>query len=159
MFTMPQVTETAINTYTEKSVTTPVAVVANGKMLVMELLRLFLYIAPPDNIAGAGTSTMVAVHISRKSKTSSTKMNDVDVIGYHEIFLNNATAVGICPFPDNTKILDFTDGKGNGLLYAAKEIFIGIKGIANAVVKTANGKMLYRLKAVDPVDYIGIVAE
>lgn len=159
LMTLPYVLETAANTYTEGKVSTPVAVVSNGKMLAMEILRIWVHLSTPDTIAGAGTSTLVTFHIARRTKTAIAYWYDADVIGHAERMVENTAAEGYGHPDRQTIVYDFTDGAGNGLLYAAKELFVGIKGTSNTNQKAVQGKILYRLKEVDVQEYVGLLAE
>ncbi len=58
---------------------------------------------------------------------------------------------------DRTKLLDLTDGNGNGVLVATDSIFCQIVSASTALANAANVKVLYRVYDAGVTEYVGIV--
>lgn len=160
-FISASVAELTINTFTQNTVPTPVlAQTGMGKSLVMEILKVFFAFTNPLIIAANYTRFQVAV--CRKSLTSMPEFENADVLAWarKEVYSLAAAPTGSTSQIDPI-CLDLTDGAGNGILFAGKNIFAQIKGTNNAAgaLGAATIKILYRLKQVDPSEIIGMLSE
>lgn len=155
---LPTATETTINTYAETNVATPVVMMANGQMLVMEILKVIMYSKPPYYVAA--TVTLTDVHLAKKTKTAPIKWDDADCLFYYRQS-EEANAAGTVIANGQNVVYDYTDGAGNGVLYAGKNIYLGVRSTSAGagVFAAVNARILYRLKVVDAKEFVGIVTE
>ena len=76
-----------------------------------------------------------------------------------QMYIGAFTALG--SFADSTAqplIQDLTDGAGHGVLIATDDINFGILGFSsNTIAMTFSVKILYRIKSVGLIEYLGIV--
>jgi hypothetical protein len=153
------VTEGTVNVFTEESVATPVIRdLGNGKAMVMEILKLYFEMDAPELINIVNTT--VRCQLTIQSQTGIQILSHPDVImKYHRgiTCVDTAATDGTVALylGDEVKEFDLTDGNGNGLIYANKNIFLGIQGANNTTVKHARVKILFRLKKVNAQEMIG----
>lgn len=156
-----EVVEDTVNVYNQKEYPTPVVEqIESGKALVMELLKIMVWLHPPEAINATKTKTQM--HISSKTNGS------IQSIAKHGTYADNYiekevldTAVTDATFDigyvDSYRVFDLTDGNGNGVLFGKKSMFIAVKGSSNVAVKSALAMVIYRLKKVSAVELIGLI--
>lgn len=155
-----KITESAANTYTEDSESTPVVTqLVDGNAQVIEILKIMTNLEAPDLLAA--TKSTSNMHISSKSETAIKYLEDSNVIIHEDrqveaVGARTAEATGVtnCKHP---AIYDFTDAEGNGLLFAGKKIYIGVTGVGCNNPMSARAKILYRLKKVSAAELLGII--
>lgn len=157
------VTESAANTYTQGTgVATPVVMqMADGRALVMELLKLFVKVSEPEIVAA--TRCQVGWQLTRKSQTALLTLDHPDILGYDVTDINSigartAEATG-CIRSQAIQGIDLTDGNGNGILYAGATLYIAVKGVSCTTAKTCALKVLYRLKTVNANELVGMLRD
>ena len=150
--------------YAESETRTPV--VAGGK-LVMEILKIQYDLPTPDmSSAGASSADELAqhdVHLSSKSETVIQNFIENTVIDKARTKVMSqfaeATETGGAGFVvEEIVVHDLTDGRGNGVLYAAQAIFLGslTSGITTVSPRV---RILYRLVKVSADELLGIIAD
>lgn len=153
-----EVTEDAANTYTQSRTATPVvSTLANGKALVMELLKIWFSFSVDAGQDGD------AVHIELSSSVSAALQGEgsgelLCRISITNRFTTSGSKTNIL-YPAMGIIYDMTDGNGNGLLYGNREIFLAVQGVSQGSAEFATCKLLYRLKEVSATELIGILQQ
>lgn len=145
-------TETAANTFTQTTLPTPV--VSQGEQVyIMELLKLFVFM----DSGALGDGDSVNWQLTKASQSATVNFDNPDVIlrgsqlsthltsGHNEIY--------------NPHQYDLSDGAGNGLLMAKRNLYFGVQGVSQAGALSVRFKLLYRLKKVPASEYIGIIEE
>lgn len=145
------VTESAANTFTEADFPTPVMQIGNGKLLVMEMLRILADVPIGDLVNGDA----VYAAIYDRARTSIPGIADHGVLFRMSSYATITTSGGT---NDRSLVqVDLTDGAGNGLLYARDTIRIAIAGGSQGSALQFQAAILYRMKEISAEEYIGIV--
>lgn len=133
--------ETAANTFTENSFPTGTLLEAG---FVLEVLRIKLEI---ESIVDQGANDGLKIAIYERSRAAMPHLNDSGVFAVYDFESEVAGGSGVSEmlkFHD----YDFTDGGGNGIASAQKELFIGIQGVGQTNPQTANVAVLTRVTRV-----------
>jgi len=154
-------TQTAPNTFIEKSFDVPVVRVGNksGRTVVMEMLRVEWLVPVPDaNSTTGGNNPRCYAQLTTSSKTNSAN-NDGDLIAQAGNFNRGAFTAGQSYFvtQENPFREDLTDGQGHGILVATDKVFLGFTTNVFGAPQEVSCRVLYRWKEVGLTEYIGIV--
>lgn len=148
------VDESAANSFTEKEHNTPVhQSLEGGAALVMEILRIFLNTDEGDQLSGDS----VQVEIGDRSASG---MRGQDAAGVLVSYSDKTTLTtsGAC-WSCNPKIFDFTDGNGNGMLYAKRKMYMSVLGTNQGSALTPRASILYRMKKLTAQELVGILED
>lgn len=161
-FTISSGTQTALNTYREGAIPTPVPrnKVQSGEVTVMEILKIYFDLAEPDtNNSAAGNVLQVQAQLATKSQIAIDPSQPTVFAWANKIIRGAFTAAGTYGTAYMEPLVwDATDGAGHGILVATDNIFFGINTVNFAgAFATASCKILYRMKNVSLAEYIGIV--
>lgn len=156
-----KVTQAVANTHTEASYSTPCANYGE-EPVVMELLKVFFFdgISEFRNVL----EPYVDVFVQKKTLAAAPSPDSPDVITgtrRRAVIIDTAATdatVGAIQTPEPL-VIDLTDGAGNGILFANKTMILSISGANNSGVKSAQCKILYRLKRVAATELLGILSE
>lgn len=157
--------ETVLNTYREVPTSTPVVTVSgSNKAIVMEVLKIFYNHSTPEIINVLRTS--IAMTVATRSFSTLQQISSPGVLARIdseiEVFDSAATdaTVVVQYYKGSAEhVVDLTDGAGNGILVASKNLYLGVKGNQRTVLAQALGKILYRLVEVSAAELVGIIAE
>jgi len=133
----------------------------SGTATIMEILKVFFDLPPPDAVAaGATLKGADAVLLTSQPGSAFTPFNDGHVIAQaRSSSISAFTAGGSGMMANQTMphMYDCTDGDGHGVLVATDNLWLQVDttGFTNAA--TFRIKILYRFKKVKLVEYIGIV--
>lgn len=144
----PENRESAINTYTEVSVGTPVSRTDKRAMLIhiVEFTR-------PANLDVAADNDEFGAQITKQSKATLITLNDDDVIVLDKLVLKMLTS-GITQYNQNKRIRFDPP-----ILYAKSSIFFGIKSTGQAAVKTSYCRVGYTLETVPSEVFIDALVD
>ena len=142
------VTESAANTFTQKEENTPIAQVGKGNTLVMELLKVFIQHSPGDLLDG----DRIKFALYDRSKIATPSMEAAGVLLVVDI-----KSVGTSSNIDTFRMIDVTDGAGNGPIYARNKIYLSVEGVGQTAALNASGGILYRLVEIGPSELIGTI--
>lgn len=160
-FLKMQIVESAANTWTSYSVATPVVQdLMDGKALVMEILKVAWDLTMPE-ITNVQSNSVQSL-LTDRAFTDWNTIGSAGVIDKckreNVCFDTGATDATLVEFAaEGIFYHDLTDGAGNGILYGASSIFLGVRGINCAAVKTASINIIYRLKEVSAAELLGII--
>lgn len=143
-----QVVESAANTFTEANFATPSLLEAG---YVMEILRITTALESIPDISG-GDRYEVAIY--DRTKSAIPAHSDDGVLVSYKRHIGLATQGG-SEF-GSVHIWEFTDGAGNGLLYAGKRLYIAVLGESQTNPQTIGAQILYRLKKTSVEEIIGL---
>lgn len=145
------VDESAANTYTETEFQTPVHEAPGGGRNSMEIMKIIYELEDPDNEANQNNTTIS--HITHTTEADTLALNDREsLMVMKNINHNIVSGVQLIEYP---RVIDLTDGKGNGVIYPHKAMFVAVKGIGNAGATTFRVKILYKFKRVTAQELIG----
>lgn len=157
-FRMPYLIESAPHSYTEVNKTTPVVSnIGANKSMVMEILKIFMHIVPAALEDAEETSSRV--HIADRTNNNVIDFSKAGCILYAKeqcMVLDTATTDGTVAvaFPSPTKVYDYTDGNGNGVIFGGPTLFMGIAGGGtNAGTGVVTAAILFRMKKVSAGEY------
>lgn len=158
-------TESAPNTYTSRSVRTPVVRgfgISGEKAIVMEILKIFMNCAMSDIVND--TVTAVNIQLTKHVQTAILNVDDPEIIAMrtkttycYDTGTTDATIV--TSDPGEWLEWDLSDGQGNGWLFAYEEIHLGVHSLLNANVKEGGAKILYRMVEVTASELLGLLGE
>lgn len=161
MLTTPIVNQTAANAYTEAGFPLPINRFpeSSGKVVVMEILKVWFYMSEADAVNAAGGNNIQMVGRLSTSALAAINANDPRVIAvqektYRGSFTAGGTAVTAIVEPTE---INLTDGAGHGVLVATDQMFIAVVSSNFANAGSVFAKILYRFKRVSLQEYIGIV--
>lgn len=147
------VTETASNTYTEAEFATGVPrSQGKNKTTVMNIIKLIMQYRPGDSFDNADT---ISVHIADRSHPSGVNMGVAGVVWSD--LLKYQLATNGARYNEYTKVVDLTDGKGKGYLYAKQKIFLAVQGVDLTDPQTFVAAICYTLVDIPSVEFIGII--
>ena len=158
---VPQNTTSAANIFTEIQVPLPINRFpeSSGKIVIIEVLKIFWDLAEADANNAAGGSVMTSLAQLSTSTLLAISPTSPRLIGYAQKNYRGAfTAAGtyqaaiIEPF-----VTDLTDGAGHGMLVATDNIYFGVNTAGFTGTAAFSAKILYRFKRVSLQEYIGIV--
>jgi len=152
------VVQTANNTYKETAIPLPqMNQLGNGKVWVVEILKVFLSWETPQTIIA--TAIWQQVHLCTKTKTTTSGLSDKDCIMMDEDSAYGQAAItpGVTVFASRTKQFDLTDGAGNGVLVAVPNLYLGVQCANRTSVLSAQCKVLYRLVEINATEAMGIM--
>lgn len=149
------------NTYNETQVAIPISrfQASNTRATVMEILKVFFFMADVDaNNSAGGNNITAACQLSTRA------LGGVDPAQPFTLAVaqNNArgafTAAGTYQATDTDPVVvDLTDGAGHGVLVATDSLFYGCATSGFTAVGAFQCKVLYRFKDIALAEYIGIV--
>lgn len=148
------VTETAVNTYTQGEINTPVPTnLPNGKKLVMNILKAFTNWQPHTDL---DSGDVLSIMINDRPSTAMMLMSQPGVLVYDEqrFMISGASGARQVRL---LKVYDFTDGAGHGVLYARSKIYLAIQGASLGAAQALNVALLYTLVPITSDEYIGLV--
>jgi hypothetical protein len=163
-WSLGQLNQTAPNVQNDNAIIVPINRFPqgrNGKVTVMELLRVVFDLGELDNnlpAAGGLAFISCAVH-TRDPGNVAPQWQDPSIIADHErtyrgSFTATGTALAISHDPQE---MDLTDGAGHGMLLATDQVFLNMTTGGYTAASFARVKILYRFKTVSLTEYIGIV--
>jgi len=150
-----KLTESAINTYTEKEAATPTS---ENENLVMLIHQIEMHVDHADTPAAAGTTDTTAQIVDR-SMSSLKNHADQELIALCQHSFRGAlreTAAGVftivvdCSLGERQRIVYYDPP----LVYAKSKIYLGVKGSGNTVVKVASAKIGYTVERVSAEAFI-----
>jgi hypothetical protein len=160
-FTLPTLTMSAPNTFTEISIPLPVQRISlpSKKSLVMEVLKVMFYPGELDtNLAAGGAVAFINMQLGTISQTVATAANPQNVAFAVRFYRGAFTAAQSYMVTDDTPMtLDLTDGGGHGVLVATDNLFLDMTTANYAGASTLICRLLFRWKLVSLEEYIGIV--
>jgi len=132
------------------------------KQLVMECLQMKFMFQGQSVVAGADTEYYVAITTNPSVTPSTgivTMQSDPRTLADHCFTILGAAAITpAVTVQDQERYVDMTDGAGHGVLLATDQLYFFLTTAGTgAHTFEAGGKLLFRFKAVDLQDYIGIV--
>ncbi len=139
------IVESAANTFTQVSVTLPVAAVGGGKVQAIEVMKSSYNCSAPDLELSQSNAVTTVWH--RDSDTV-VRAQDSDnyIDGWRKSIQNVFTTSGSSTMEtENPVIHDLTDGDGNGQVLMERTIFLAIQGSGNASAKTVESYLLCHL--------------
>lgn len=146
------VVESAVGTYTEAQFNTNISNVPQGNsIMVMEILKIFLEFGVDNNVEDSS----YRVHVADRSHSAVQSWNTPGIIARSTIETQVVTSGGMAN--QTPKVIDLSDGNGNGLLYARSTIFLACIGVTQTAAGGAQASILYRWKKIPVTEYIGIV--
>jgi len=157
IFTVTQ-TGADANTKQAQQLPIPRLPTREGKNLVMEVLEVEYFLGTPTTPAAGNTATFVAavstnpnllatgLQIAQDPRTQSFWANAVSTI----------TAEGVIDQEVQHED-DLTDRAGHGVLIATDQLYFQVASTNTAQPNTVVFRLLYRMKEVSLVEYIGIV--
>lgn len=137
----------AANAFTEAVISTPVIAEAG---YVMELLKIFL----DENLGGLANLNTFEAAIYDRSRAAIPNISDPGVIHSHRRYSRTGGATA-----SSYTEVDLTDGGGNGLLYGKKQIFCAADSTDDTVALGFKYAILYRLKAVNATELVGLMQD
>ena len=161
-----RLTLTAANTATELNLSTPIVRVgpqSNGKAIIMELLKIFVFYPELDLDAAAATGRQLSLAFSTVSSGTTAALPTFDNPRVFAMFVHSvrnaftAAGTGLLDLQNDPAVYDFGDGAGHGILIATDNIYITGLTAGMTAAATFTFKILYRFKEVSLVEYIGIV--
>ena len=160
-----EVTTSAANTFTEVTLGTPIVRVgtgpANSRSVIMEILKVFVEFPELDLDAAAATNRVEILTIATTTQgTTQFRLGNPRCLVRAVHSVRNAftaAGTGMLDVQNDPVVIDLTDGDGHGVLVATDNIFIGFNTAGFTAVALTSGKILYRFKEVELVEYIGIV--
>lgn len=150
-----QVTESAANTFTQDEVTLPIHRIGGGSMSksqVVEILKIG-YEMPAMELVDADS---LRLQLTYSSQTAILGLGSACVIDKFITTCFTASAVGT-NVVEQVIWHDLTDGVGHGILVGTPSIFIGVQGVGMGAARSYNVKVMYRLKNVGVMEYVGMV--
>ncbi len=140
------------NTFNSVSIQTPV-VQTGSRTFVMNIQRAEWILEEADNIAATDTS-VTAIVFSGVAPVAGLPSESPQIITQR----NNNIQIGATSIIyERVKMFDYTDGAGNGQLYASSVISIGLSGNNNIETKFATCKLWYVLVSVSAAELVGIL--
>lgn len=134
----------------------------SGRVVIMELLKAFIYFNGPPVAITAGDVLSERVYVTTKNfaTTEPTNAADGTIILNAKLEYDSTAATASTGFINLQPItMDLTDGAGHGMLVATDNLYLGI--IATTAARpynlTVTAKIIYRFKKVSLQEYIGIV--
>ena len=157
--------ETVAGTFTQLEIPLPtVHDLGNGKALVVELIKIFSELSSVEIIDG--TTVTVGAAITKQSKAAMPTLSDPDCFwrGTNSMHVEDTAATDATLLADvgsqsTMKVMDYTDGNGNGMLIGARSLFVQVKSTDMVGKATVKGKLFYRMKKVSATELIGIISE
>lgn len=154
-FLRGRVVESAANTFTDASINTNVPVqVPKGKTLILNLLKVHLGMDPGTK--GDGDRVQFQLYTGR-ARTAMANYEEAGTLIFIEHITNLVTQGGT--EGDYTKIFDFSDGNGHGILIAAREIRLSVLGVSQAAALTCRVAIEYTLVEVEADELVGLVTD
>jgi len=153
-----QATQTAADTFTTVTFRTPVPHMPTAnKATVMEILQVYL----DDFLASQEVDSFVGVILQSGSATPNSSFTvaiaDPRVIAFMDYRLSavgSPTALLERAFP---RVMDLSDGAGNGILLATDTLTLAIYSSSTSVAHVVTAKLIYRMTNVSMMEYVGIV--
>jgi hypothetical protein len=142
--------ESGANTYTEKVIATPNLTEAG---FVMEILKIFYEI---ESVLAEVSGDGILFAIQETSRVAVPDISDAGVILKERWMLLVVTEGG--KYTKLTSVVDYTDGAGNGLLSARKELLMSVEGISQTIPMIIHFAILYRLVKVSPAEIVGLIS-
>jgi len=142
-----EVTESAINTYTQEEFNLPVQLPTSGKQKgrILELTRI---VAIQDKVDVVPTATTdISVQMTSDSKTAMVSLEDPDLVFKRKHYLTSiqSAAGETAILQEATFEVNLQDNKGIGILYPYDTIYLAIKGSNNtAAAKNIQLRLYYR---------------
>lgn len=164
ILTSPVLNLTAANAFTETRVDLPVNRFpeSNGKVVIIEVLKVWFFMSEADSnpIAG-GNLTLAAARISTASNTAAIALSDSRTFASQEKNYRGAFTAGGSYYAVSIEPqeINLTDGAGHGVLIATDAIWFGFITTNFTAAGSAFFKMLYRFKRVGLQEYIGILQQ
>lgn len=161
IFQSPILNMTAANTYTETSFPVPINRFpeSSGRVVIMEILKIFWYLGEADaNNSAAGNLLTSQIQLSTSSKAAMA-LGDSNVFSsYEKTYRGAFTAAGTYQTAIvEPVVMDLSDGAGHGYLVASDRFFMGMATAQFTAASFGFCKILYRFKRVSLQEYIGIV--
>jgi hypothetical protein len=160
IFQFPIVNMTGANTFTETSTPVPINRFpeSSGRVVIMELLKVYWYLGESDaNNSAGGNIVTIQGQLSTSQRGAIDLGNPQVISSYEKIYRGAFTAAGsyqsIIAEP---YVSDLTDGSGHGILVATDRLFLGITTSNFVAASFGFCKILYRFKRVSLQEYIGI---
>lgn len=157
--------QSAAATFTQLEAETPVIPTISGnKAIVMEILKVYYW---RTAITYPATSPLSDVQIQMQcgreslAAIANSDSDDHVVPFYEEQFTN--VEVGTTANNHtmnqhtNPKIIDVTDGQGNGIIYAGRKLYFGVDSGNLSAALTGSCWILFRLIKVDIKEFLGEV--
>ncbi len=119
----------------------------------MNIQRAEWHVEEPDNIAATSTSVRAIVFTGTAPAGGLPSESPQILSQWEEHLQIGATSVAT----QRTLMIDYSDGDGNGQLYASNTISIGVAGNNNVEAKFATCKLWYVLVSVSAAELVGIL--
>jgi hypothetical protein len=134
---------------------------SGGKATVMEVLKVYTWIAPLATGAAAETIQVYTAAFGTKDygNTTNAYADNPTLFAYHQYQLNGAFTAATC-YKMSLKMpltMDLTDNQGHGILVASDYIYIQVDTAGIGQTVNVYFKILYRFKNVSLTEYVGIV--
>ena len=145
--------ESNANTFTEGNKDTPVQQgFTKGKMMVMEILRIFVEIEQGGMVA----NDEVLFAIYDRTLLAMPVISDPGVLIADRSLTVLTTSGSVIDW--RTKVYDFHDGAGNGPLFAGNRMYFAVQGVSQSAESDLDVMIEYRLVEVDAEEFIGIIS-
>jgi hypothetical protein len=118
---------------------------------IVEILKAFIFLPAPVEV-----DSDITVLIGTKNLgTTNGNFGDPSIFAAagNQMLLTTSGQVVY----DRLRVIDLTDGAGNGILVATDNIFTQISSSTTSSVNTTRVKLLYRVYAASVTEYVGIV--
>lgn len=143
--------EPAANTFTAAAFNTPVVSSGDGKVWVMNILRIHVFHPAGDDLDDDSTSVLIC----DREPAAMLSYNTPGVIFRDQMSTQIVTSGGV-----NFRahgVVEFGDGNGHGLLFGKKQIWAAVQGGSQGAAQGFQFAIEYTLVQVGAEEYIGMV--
>lgn len=141
------VTESAANTFTQSSASTPVIPAQN---MVMEICKILIEF----NMDTLAEDARVNLQLTARSQSAIIDLSNTACLLKHSVQMQLVTSGGIALV--SPAVYDLTvDGKG--ILYAGKDIYFAVQSVGQGAGRVQNAYIFYKLRTVSSSELIGLI--